>query len=95
MTHEEAELVAVGTLWENMQKNIEAGIKKGFKTKKGAGDNFKKVCTKEFKKYRKKQLAISNHTNPVGPNAEWNYYKEEYDKYKASLKKEAPKKKAP
>lgn len=95
-THERAELKAVKTLWETAQKNIKAGIKKGFKTKKEAVDNYKKIFNKEMKNFRKKQQAISNHTNPVGPNAEWAYYKKEYAKYKASLKKKkVPKKKTP
>lgn len=95
-THERAELKAVKTLWETAQKNIKAGIKKGFKTKKEAVDNYKKIFNKEMKNFRKKQQAISDHTNPVGPNAEWAYYKKEYAKYKASLKtKKAPKKKTP
>jgi hypothetical protein len=93
--HEKAELKAVKTLWENAQKNIKGGIKKGFKTKKEATDAFNKVYKKQVTQFAKKQQAISNHSNPVGPNAEWDYYKRESARYKASLKKKAPKKKGP
>lgn len=92
--HEEAELSAVKKLWEGAQTKIKAGIKKGYNTKKDAEDNLKKVFDAEAKAFIAKQQAISNHTNPVGPNAEWSYYKKAYDRYKASLKK-APKKKGP
>lgn len=90
--HEVAEIKAVRALWRTMQKNIKGNIKAGFKAKAQANANFLSVWNKEWKVYRPKQLAISNHSNPVGPKAEWSFYKKAFDKYKASIKKKAPKK---
>lgn len=80
--HEEAELKAIKPLWENAEKNIRKALAKGFKTRAAAVRYWKEVAKKEFAEYTTKRLDIRYHRNPVGPEAEWDYYKKEFAKYK-------------
>jgi len=86
-THEVAELRAVGRLWRTAQRKIRVGIKKGFKTKAEATANFNAVFGAQVAIFNAKAGAISDHSNPVGPDAEWAYYKRRFSAYKKSLKK--------
>lgn len=88
--HEEAELKAMGEVWNNAESNIKLKINKGFNTQNKAVANYNKVSASEHVIYKTKYLAIKHHKNRVGPDAEWDYYKREYQRYHASLKKKTP-----
>ena len=86
-THELAELRAAGNLWRAAQRKIRAGTKKGFNTKALATTNFNTVFGAQIAIFQTKTGAISDHSNPIGPDAEWAYYKRRFAAHKKSLKK--------
>lgn len=82
--HEVAELKDYKRFWEEMERKARKAIRKGFNTQKEVIDNLNPVLDEAHRIFAAKVKAVRKHTNPVGPNAEWEYYKKAYEKYKAT-----------
>jgi len=84
-THEIAEINGTAALWNTFEATVRAGITGGFATRAEAEANYNTVLRAAAAVFNTASGAISDHSNPVGPDAEWEYLRQAHAAYEGGV----------